>query len=248
METTLKAIIVDDESFARDDLRYLLRKYPWIEIVGEASNVEESIALLSTTAADVVFLDIQLRGGTGFDVVPHIPGSMGIIFFTAYDAYAVRAFEVNALDYLMKPVTEDRLAESLRRLSGRPENRTNPAVPGQSFRSDDQVFIKTDSERRFIPVKAIVTVTSIGGNYSAIHLDDGKKYIVRRTLKAWLHALPGFLFFRIHRMAIANLEQIDHLGKERDGSYFIFPVGQRDPLKVSRRAAPLLKNLLEKTA
>jgi two-component system LytT family response regulator len=236
----MKAIIIDDEPLARDDLRYMLKKHSFIEIAGEAANVDESIALLSKVEADVVFLDIQLRGGSGFDLVPHIPPSAEIIFFTAYDEYAVRAFEVNALDYLLKPVTEDRLEASLLRLRDRIDNRPLHLDPSGSFHPDDQVFIKTDSEQGFIPVNAIVAVTSIGGNYTVVHLDNGKRHVVRRTLKEWKNILPASLFLPIHRMAIANIHRIDHIKKERDGSYCIYPAGQPHPFRVSRRRAALL--------
>lgn len=247
MKTVIKAVIVDDEPLARDDLRYMLRKYPFIGITGEASNVDESIALLSKVEADVVFLDIQLRGGSGFDLVPHIPPSAEIIFFTAYDEYAVRAFEVNALDYLLKPVTEERLAASLQRLRDRIDNQPPPPNLSGSFHPGDQVFIKTDSEQGFIPVNAIAVVTSIGGNYTVVHLDNGKRHVVRRTLKEWKNVLPASLFLSIHRMAIANIDRIDHVKKERDGSYSIYPAGQPHPFRVSRRrAALLLKGLSDR--
>ncbi|MDD2672217.1 MAG: response regulator, partial [Syntrophales bacterium] len=147
MSISLKAIIIDDEPLARDDLRGMLAKYPFVKIAGEAADIKESAALLSKTRVDVVFLDVQLRGGSGFDLVPLIPSSAEIVFFTAYDEYAIRAFEVNALDYLLKPVTEERLGASLRRLKDCFRNKVSPSDTLMSLRPDDRMFIKTDTER-----------------------------------------------------------------------------------------------------
>ncbi len=114
---TLKTLIVDDEPFVRDDLRHMLGVHETLEVVGEAGTVSGAKKQLLEKDLDVVFLDIQLRGGTGFDLVPFVDETVKIIFITAHDDYAIRAFEVNALDYILKPVTADRLAESVARLS-----------------------------------------------------------------------------------------------------------------------------------
>ncbi|MFA7464696.1 MAG: LytTR family DNA-binding domain-containing protein, partial [Syntrophales bacterium] len=211
MSISLKAIIIDDEPLARDDLRGMLAKYPFVKIAGEAADIKESAALLSKTRVDVVFLDVQLRGGSGFDLVPLIPSSAEIVFFTAYDEYAIRAFEVNALDYLLKPVTEERLGASLRRLKDCFRNKVSPSDTLMSLRPDDRMFIKTDTERCFIPVDAISAVTALGGNYTVVHLAHGKKHVVRRTLKDWNKVLPGLPFQQIHRAAIVNMDRIERI-------------------------------------
>ncbi len=113
---TLKALLVDDEPFVREDLRQMLLAHKSIEVICEAGTIAQAKKQLAAGRPDVVFLDIQLRGGTGFDLVPLIHKTTKIIFITAYDEYAVRAFEVNALDYILKPVTPERLAESISRL------------------------------------------------------------------------------------------------------------------------------------
>ena len=241
MDYPLKGIIIDDEPFARYDLRRLLGKHPCIEIVNEASDIEAAVALLSGTPADVIFLDIELRGGSGFDLVPHIPSRTEIVFFTAHDEYAIRAFEVNALDYLLKPVAEDRLANTIARLKGRIHQEAPTAVPLKPFRSGDRIFVKTDEGRFFVSLNTITAITSLGGNYTVIHLDTGKRHVVGRTLKAWDIALPAPPFLQIHRAAVVNIERIERIDKEINGAYIIFPAGCTGPLTVSRRAAPLLK-------
>ncbi|MDD5532564.1 MAG: LytTR family DNA-binding domain-containing protein [Syntrophales bacterium] len=247
MSISLKAIIIDDEPLARDDLRGMLAKYPFVKIAGEAADIKESAALLSKTRVDVVFLDVQLRGGSGFDLVPLIPSSAEIVFFTAYDEYAIRAFEVNALDYLLKPVTEERLGASLRRLKDCFRNKVSPSDTLMSLRPDDRMFIKTDTERCFIPVDAISAVTALGGNYTVVHLAGGKRHVVRRTLKDWNSILPRFPFRQIHRSTIVNANRIERVGRDTSGSCLVSAAGIDYPLKVSRRAAPLLKGLIAGT-
>jgi DNA-binding LytR/AlgR family response regulator len=109
-------LIVDDEPFARDDLRHLLLCHPNFEVVGEAGSIKEAEQFLSRTTPDIIFLDIQLRGGSGFDLVPHISSASNIIFFTAYDGYEDKISHTNAIDYLLKPVSAERLGDSLKKL------------------------------------------------------------------------------------------------------------------------------------
>ena len=127
-----KAIIIDDEPFIRHDLREMLSAHKDIEVAGEAGTIAAAKNLLQSSRFDVVFLDIQLRGGSGFDLVPFVHPSAAIIFITAHDEFAVRAFEINALDYLLKPVTTDRLTESLKRLAHR--TKTPPEEPSSRGR------------------------------------------------------------------------------------------------------------------
>ena len=152
-------MIVDDEPFVRDGLRQMLREHENLDVICEAGTISDAKRQMAENDLDVLFLDIQLRGGTGFDLVPFIDESVKIIFITAHDEYAIRAFEVNALDYILKPVTEDRLAESIARLhSGHTGRKAAAAVPGQ-LNPDDSVFVKADSGRYFIVVSSILAVS-----------------------------------------------------------------------------------------
>jgi two-component system LytT family response regulator len=181
----LKAIIIDDEPFVRDDLRDMLAAHKEIEIVGEAGTIAGAKKQLAASSFDVVFLDIQLRGGSGFDLVPLIDISADIIFITAHNEFAVRAFEINALDYLLKPVTRERLAESLWRLLHK--EATQPGATGSqpSFEPTDSIFIKTDSGQLFVSLDQIMAISSIGGNYAAVYLTNTEKLLARKTLKEW---------------------------------------------------------------
>ena len=241
-----EAIIIDDEPFVRDDLLHLLLKHPEIKVVGEAGSILEAKKLLASITPRIVFLDIQIRGGSGFDLVPLISPQSHIIFFTAHDEFAVRAFEVNALDYLLKPVDADRLALSLKKLD--PEDHLglkNKDKPGSPFRSDDHVFIQTDNEKRFVKINEIIAITTLGGNYTILWMDAGQSYTIRRTQKQWESMLPNDLFFRISRSSLICIERIETLKTGINNTCMVSLSGLPEPLEVSRRAAPQLKELVK---
>ena len=240
----LKAMIVDDEPFARDDLRQMLACQKEIEVTCEAGTIGEAQKQLSDNSLDVVFLDIQLRGGSGFDLVPIIGRSTDIIFITAYDEYAVRAFEINALDYILKPVSEERLCASIERLKADRAGRKTPSIKTGPFEPDDSVFVKTDSGQLFVRIEQILAITSIGGNYTAVQLKNGENLLSRKTLKEWVDVLPESVFFRIHRATIVNLRHIDRISNQKDGSCVVGLSGFEETFAVSRRSVAGLKRLV----
>jgi two-component system LytT family response regulator len=205
-----RALLVDDEPLARVELRRLLKVHAHIAIVGEAGTMNDARDLLSRPGYDLVFLDVQLRGGNGFDLLDSVAPGTQLVFVTAFDRYAVRAFDVNALDYLLKPVTAPRLASALQRLA---HTRTAPiaaaAVAPATTRltMDDRAFVKTGSATRFVPLAAIGAIKSCE-NYTELHLVDGEKLLVLRPLKAWEETLPEENFVRIHRQALVNLAHV----------------------------------------
>ena len=241
----MKTLIIEDEPHVRAGLCRLLADHPDVEIIGEAATVPRALEMLEQKQPDVVFLDVQLIGGTGFDLVPAIRPPTRIVFFTAHDEYAVRAFEVNALDYLLKPVTSERLAEAISRLVHRHRRMTAVPQPTAPFQTDDRVFIRTEREQRFVNISEVTAVTSIGGNYTVVHLADGARPVVRRTMKQWEDALPEDLFFRIHRATIVNLNRIRCARRDSNGSCQAILYGIEEPLEVSRRCAARLKGLLD---
>jgi DNA-binding LytR/AlgR family response regulator len=240
----VKAIIIDDEPMAREDLRRLLAEHPDIRIIGEVGTVPTAEQILTELRADVVFLDIQLLGGTGFDLVPLVPSTTRIIFFTSHDEYAIRAFEINALDYLLKPVSADRLADSLARLRALGKQQPPLPHPAENLRGDDRIFIRTDREQRFVPVLEILAITSAGGNYSFVHLKGDKEYMIRRTIKQWENLLPKNEFLRIHRSTIIRRSSIESARKEKNGTWLAVISGTEKTFAFSKRAAGRLKKIM----
>ncbi|MBI5767300.1 MAG: response regulator transcription factor [Verrucomicrobia bacterium] len=237
-----KALIIDDEPPARAVLRALLGAHPTVAVVGEAGTVGAAQALLAGTDYDLVFLDIQLRGGSGFDLAPRVRPGAAVVFVTAHDEHALRAFEVNALDYLLKPVKPERLAATLARLGGQ---RTVEAGtgPARGLKINDTVHVRTDDGARFLPLATVVLLHSCE-NYCELHLVGGEVLLVRHTLKAWEDSLPAPPFARAHRQAIINLSHLRRVEDDGADAPLLHLAGLRAPLRASRREWPNLRTRL----
>jgi len=234
-----KALLIDDEPPACDILRTLLAEHPQVSVIGEAGTLGQARARLATPDYDLVFLDIQLRGGTGFDLVPHVRPEARIIFVTAYDQHAVRAFEVNALDYLLKPVAPERLARALARIQ-HPADDARPDGLGP----DDRVHLKLGAgNARFVRLSDIRLISS-EENYTEVTVDGGEHFLVRKTMKAWEDLLPAGDFGRVHRQTIVNLAHARDLSRATDATLHLRLDGLPAPVAVSYRYASALRERL----
>jgi two-component system LytT family response regulator len=230
-----KAVIIDDEVNARKDLRALLAAHPEVSVAGEAATFDEARGLLRRGEYDLVFLDVQLVGGSGFDLVPDVRTDARIIFVTAYDQFALRAFEVNALDFLQKPVRTARLAESLRRAG--PVAAARPAA----LRPDDVVQVKTGPGAvRFVRVDAILLISS-QDNYSDVRLTSGEHFLVRQTLASWEERLPAAQFLRVHRQTIVNIARVESVVPVDDETSMLRMAGLPEPVRARRQHVPELQ-------
>lgn len=228
----LRTLIIDDEPGARSDVRWLLSGHPDHTVVGEAATFAAARTRLARDDYDLVFLDVQLVGGNGFDLVPHVRTGAKIIFITAFDRHALRAFEVNALDYLLKPVSAERFAASLARL----DSGTPPPPPSDSaapFRPDDVVLVQTGTGDRFVSLPQISAILS-NENYSDLLLRSGERVLTRRTMKSWEESLPAAQFMRVHRQAIVNLQCVESHHRDTRETAELRVAGVRDPVPVSR--------------
>jgi len=194
---TLDAIIIDDEPLARQNMRILLRAHPRVRVVGEAENARQAREIIAKLRPQVIFLDIQLPGGSGFELLSSLERPPRVIFVTAYDRFALRAFEVNAVDYLLKPVEPERLAESLRRLH------IPPVMPTAPFHADDAVLLHTAERMCFLPLGRLSLILA-DGNYTVVMDSDGACYTIRRTVKEWGALLPPAVFVLLDRSTIMN--------------------------------------------
>jgi two-component system, LytTR family, response regulator len=238
--TNLKAIIVDDERLARLNLRKLLEAHRSIEIAGEADSIGSAVEMINLLKPQLIFLDIQLSGETGFDLLELIDNSIKIIFVTAFDEYALRAFEVNATDYLLKPVNPERLKVSVERII---TNGNSVKTDLKKYEYSDSIYARLNNyTSKFIKISSISFIEPVG-NYSKIVTCDGKHCLVLKTLKQWQDELPGKFFIRIHRSCIVNIEQIDRVEKLSNTFQKVFLKNIAEPLEVSRRFAQKLKNL-----
>jgi two-component system LytT family response regulator len=239
--TNLKAIIVDDERLARVNLKKLLEPHPEIEIVGEASSCNSAIELINLHKPQLIFLDIQLSGETGFDLLEVIDNSIKIVFVTAYDEYAIRAFEVNAIDYLLKPVNPERLKVAIDRVITREKVQKREV---KNYEYSDSIYVRLNNyASRFIKISSINFIEPVG-NYSKIVTIEGKHCLVLKTLKQWQEELPDNNFVRIHRSSIVNIEHVDHIEKDSNTQHRAYMKNIPEPLEVSRRYAKKLKALI----
>jgi two-component system LytT family response regulator len=234
----MKALIIDDERLARAEVRRLLEDFNWVKVVGEAENAEQALALIQSQQPDLLFLDVQMPGKTGFDLIEEIRGEMPrVIFTTAYDDFALRAFEVNALDYLMKPITPDRFAAALSRV------REEPVAPqNQSpLRTSDQVFVRDGERCWFIPVSKIRLLES-EGNYTRVRFEN-QSPLIYRSLSTLEQRLPAEDFFRINRQQVVNLHFIERIETWFSHGLKIWLKGGEE-CEVSRRAARAFRQKL----
>ncbi|WP_394846310.1 response regulator [Pendulispora brunnea] len=239
MKVRKRALIVDDERLARSDLRALLERHPEIQVVGEAGDVDEAVRQIIDLDPDVVFLDVQMPRKSGFDLLSEIETQAQIVFVTAYDAHAIRAFDINALDYLLKPVSPERLQRTIARIL---ESETPAKAPAgeRPLTLDDHLFVTSNKRARFLKVHTISCLRG-ADDYTEIVLATGETVLMRRSLNEWERRLPEKHFVRIHRTAIVHLEFVKHLESAGDDTFLVFVEGLVDGLPISRRHATRLK-------
>jgi two-component system, LytTR family, response regulator len=243
----MKAIIIDDERLARTELRKLLQDYPEIEIVDEASNAEEGIQKIENQNPDLIFLDIQMPGKTGFDMLSELDHAPQVIFTTAYDEYALKAFEVNALDYLLKPVEPRRLADAVEKLrrsthNGFSEKAANHhSEPTSILGENDQVFVKDGERCWFVKLTEVRLFESVG-NYAKVFF-GGNKPLILKSLNALEERLDDKVFFRANRKHIVNLRMIDKIEPYFNGGLLLELKGG-EKIEVSRRQTVKFKEMM----
>jgi two-component system, LytTR family, response regulator len=240
----MRAIIIDDERLARTELRKLLQDYPEVEVVDEAANADEGINKIDSLQPDLVFLDIQMPGKTGFDMLAELERAPHVIFTTAYDEYALKAFEVNALDYLLKPIEPKRLADAMQKLHVT-ETKENHIVPenfNQSILTEvDQVFVKDGERCWFVKLSDIRLFESVG-NYAKVFF-GGNKPLILKSLNALEERLDQKTFFRANRKHIVNLRMIDKIEPYFNGGLLLELKGG-EKIEVSRRQTVKFKEMM----
>ena len=233
-----KALIVDDERLARKELRTLLRTHDDVEVIGEANNTTEAVAFMNRTPPDVVFLDIHMPGESGFGLIHRILMQPQYIFVTAYDVHAVKAFDIEAVDYLLKPVRPERLAQALSRL--KPIN-----LSGHIKNYDsriDRIYLSDRGQMYLVLLDDILQISG-ANDYSEVLSISFGSILDTRTLGVWESLLPADRFVRIHRSTIVNLDQVERIVRDAKSTYRVYLKDRTMlPLKMSRRYASRLKD------
>ena len=237
----MKALIIDDERLARTELKRLLTPFKEIKVVGEAVNADDALEKIQELKPDLLFLDIQMPGKTGFDMLEELDSVPTVIFVTAYDEYALKAFEYNALDYLLKPIEPKRLEETVNKLIEKKRKKTISELDKDFLSESDQVFVKDGEKCWFVKLENVRLFES-EGNYVRIYFGENKPLILR-TLNYLDERLDDKTFFRANRKHIVNLKWIASIEPWLNGGLLVkLKDGQK--VEVSRRQAIKFKDML----
>ena len=232
----MRALVIDDERLARKELIKLLEDFPEVEILGEAANADEAFELINSLNPDLLFLDIQMPGKTGFELLEMLDSVPKVIFTTAYDEYALKAFDVNALDYLLKPIQLDRLNETITKLEPPKQEVTEEKEPKLGLK--DQVFVKDGDKCWFVSLKDIRYFES-DGNYIKVFFETFKP-MIHKSLNALDEKLNDRDFFRASRKHIINLSWVESIEPWFNGGLMV-KLNGGDKVEVSRRQAAKFK-------
>jgi two-component system, LytTR family, response regulator len=232
----MKAIIVDDERLARSEIKNILQKHD-VEILQECANHIEAIEAIDTLRPDVVFLDIQMPEKNGFEVLQEITYMPHVVFVTAYDEFALKAFEVNALDYLMKPIDDQRLEATLSKI----KKNLNTSAKQDKYQPTDKIFIKDGEKCWFVELSEIKMFSSVG-NYVQVFFKDFKP-LVLKSLNSLEEKLDEKYFFRANRKTVINLNFIEKIEPGLNNSLIIY-MKEGEEVEVSRRQSVRFKNIM----
>lgn len=239
------AIIIDDERLARSELRKMLAEYPEIEILAESANADEALVLIPEHQPDIIFLDIQMPAKTGFELLESLDKVPAVIFTTAFNDFAIKAFEVNALDYLLKPIDPKRLSDAIQKLmlmDERDSGLTEPRYESRHLLSEaDQVFVKDGEKCWFVKLAEIRLFESVG-NYARVFFGTNKPLILK-SLNSLEERLDTRIFFRANRKHIVNLRMIEKVEPFFNGG-LLLEIKGGEKIEVSRRQAVRFKEMM----
>lgn len=245
----MKTIIIDDERLARNELKRLLEDFPKINIVAEAANADEAIALIEEHNPDLIFLDIQMPGRNGFELLEALEDQVPeVIFTTAYDEYALKAFEFNALDYILKPIDKARLSEAISKVEAELKKSEKQNVIAHNYLTEtDQVFVKDGEKCWFVKLSNVKLFESMG-NYVRLYFDDQKPMILK-SLNSLEERLDPKVFFRANRKHIINLQWVEKIEPWFSGGLLVtIKNGEKgnalEKIEISRRQAIKFKDVM----
>jgi len=242
LKAHITAHIIDDSRLARQELKHLLKQHQSIHVTHEAANGEQAQAQMTETLPDVLFLDIQMPGMDGFELLQQLDHVPQVVFVTAYDEYALKAFQHNALDYLQKPIEPEALARAVAKIEQQHLNRTLTAPLKQRdiLGIDDQVFVK-DGEQCWFVTLADIRLFEVSGNYTTLYFDDNQP-MLNKTLNQLAERLDNSQFFRANRNQLINLNHITKVEPWMQGMRVHLSAGET--IELSRRQTQQFKELM----
>ncbi len=239
---TMRALIVDDERLARRVLERMLAAFPDIEVVGEANGLDAAVTALEQLRPDLVFLDVQMPGGDGTQLFERTDVRARVIFVTAWDQYAVRAFELNALDYLLKPVDPQRLGQAVERARASARFQAPPELSSEDPLANEELLcLPHRGGMRFFRVRDLVHLAA-ADDYCELHLSDGVTLLSSQPLKVWEARLPTPAFLRVHRSHVVHMANVQEVSPAGSSYEIRLDSGATVPMS-RRRASDLLERL-----
>ncbi|MCH2045252.1 MAG: LytTR family DNA-binding domain-containing protein [Saprospiraceae bacterium] len=237
----MKALIVEDSRLARLELKSMLKAHPKIELLGEAANVDTAFEMIQQQKPDLLFLDINMPEKNGFDLLEMLEDVPIVIFTTAYDQYAIKAFEYNTLDYLLKPISKDRLAKAIQKAEEQFQENTVEATPVSSLSHNSQIFVKDGEHCWLVYLHQVLYFESVG-NYTRVFFDK-QQPLIHKSLNKIAERLEPSQFFRANRQFIINLKHIQNISTWFSGNLKVIMANGTE-IEISRRQASKFKQLL----
>ncbi len=238
--SSIKAVIVEDSRLARNELKELIKKHPEIELIGEAENVDAGFELIQSSHPDLLFLDINMPEKDGFELLEMLDEVPMTIFTTAFDEYAIKSFEYNALDYLLKPINEKRFGLAIEKVKGNLERKEGESNSiSERLTGNSQIFIK-DGEKCWLIKIGNISHLEIVGNYTRVFFDD-QRPMLYKSLNQVEEKLPEKYFFRANRQQIINTNFIQNVVPWFNGKLKLYMLNG-DEIEVSRRQSYLFKD------
>ncbi len=256
MVTTVNALIIEDDAASITLLKEFLKDFPYINMLGVASNIKDAESLIkSESKVDLIFMDIDLKGANSLDLIKHVDPKTKVLFITAFPDFAVKAFEFNTIDYIVKPISFDRLKKALSRLNifESDEEQSVESIEYASQRNtnkfgiDNMVLMNIDNEMKFIKIRDINYIEA-KGNYTHVGLNDGSSFTTYGLIKLWEDKLPSDDFFRVHRSTIVNLHNVLKIERGTYDTGILYLKGVDQPFEVSRNYFSVIKNKFKLTS
>jgi len=255
MITSVKALIIEDDAASITLLKEFLKDFSYINLLGVASNIKDAESLIKQhDKVDLIFMDIDLKGANSLDLIKHVDPKTKVLFITAFPDFAVKAFEFNTIDYIVKPISFDRLKKALSRLNiFEEEDQASVDVEmggsknSTRFTIDNMVLMNIDNEMKFIKIKDINFIEA-KGNYTLVGLNDGSSFTTYGLIKLWEDKLPADDFFRVHRSTIVNLHNVIKIERGTYDTGILYLKGVPQPFEVSRNYFSVIKNKFKLTS
>jgi two-component system LytT family response regulator len=233
MKDIIKAVVVDDVESMRLVLRKLLSSFDKIQVVGDAADFDEARTIIREERPDLLFLDIDLNGLTSIDLLKTIGYEPMVIFITSHTDFAIKAFELNAVDYLLKPISLERLTKAIEKVTNKWEDTEFSDDNNTVFTAEHIILLSFDNKMSFVRVKDINYIEAYG-NYTKVNLSDGKLSVTYNSIKNWESKLPTDMFIQIHRSTIVNLYNVTKIEKWANDTGRLYLKGVEKPFEISR--------------